>query len=257
MVQTFILCGGKGTRISGGDPTVKKELVEIGTKPILWHVMKIFAAHDHKDFVLLLGYRGDLIRRYFFEYDQMNRDFTLRLGERSQVQFHGDNPERDWQITFADTGLQTNKGDRLRLAAQYVTGDRFFVTYGDGVGDIDITALLHFHRAHGKLLTITGYQPPYQYGVVEASAQGHITAYHQYPQLDNWINAGFMVVERRALELLTPGVDLEQEFFAQLVEQDQMRLYRHSSFWRSMDTFKEAQELNELWESDNAPWKTW
>jgi glucose-1-phosphate cytidylyltransferase len=257
MVQTFILCGGRGTRISGGDPTVKKELVEIGSKPILWHVMKIFSAHGHKDFVLLLGYRGDLIRRYFMEYDQMNRDLTLRLGERSQVRFHGQNPERDWQITFADTGLETNKGDRLRLAAQYLTGDRFFVTYGDGVGDIDVAALLRFHIAHGKLLTITGYQPPYQYGVVEADDQGHVTAYHQYPLFDHWINAGFMVIERPALDLLTPGMDLEQEFFAHLVAQDQVRLYRHSSFWRSMDTFKEAQELNELWESGDAPWKTW
>lgn len=257
MVQTFILCGGKGTRISGGDPTVKKELVEIGDKPILWHVMKIFSAHGHKDFVLLLGYRGDLIRRYFIEYDQMNRDCTLRLGEPSQVRFHGENPERDWRITFADTGLETNKGDRLRLAAQYLTGDRFFVTYGDGVGDIDVDALLRFHIAHGKLLTVTGYQPPFQYGIVEADEQGHVSAYHQYPPLEHWINAGFMVIERRALDLLAPGMDLEKEFFAQLVAEDQMRLYRHSSFWRSMDTFKEAQQLNELWESGNAPWKTW
>ena len=257
MVQTFILCGGKGTRISGGDPTVKKELVEIGEKPILWHVMKIFAAHGHKDFVLLLGYRGDLIRRYFFEYDQMNRDCTLRLGARSEVRFHGPNPEQDWQITFADTGLQTSKGDRLRLAAQYLIGDRFFITYGDGVGDIDVDALLRFHMAHGRLLTITGYQPPYQYGVVETGEQGRVTAYHQYPLLAHWINAGFMVVERQALDLLEPGMDLENEFFAHLVAQDQMRLYRHSSFWRSMDTFKEAQELNDLWESGNAPWKTW
>ena len=257
MAQTFILCGGKGTRISGGDPTVKKELVEIGSKPILWHVMKIFAAHGHRDFVLLLGYRGDMIRRYFVEYDQMNRDFTLRLGRPSELSFHGENPERDWQITFADTGLDTSKGDRLRLAAQYVTGDRCFVTYGDGVGDIDINALLRFHIAHGKLLTVTGYQPPYQYGVVQADARGHVTAYQQYPPLEHWINAGFMVIERRALDLLTPGMDLEKEFFAQLVADDQMRLYRHSSFWRSMDTFKEAQELNELWESGSAPWKTW
>jgi glucose-1-phosphate cytidylyltransferase len=257
MVQTFILCGGKGTRISGGDPTIKKELVEIGDRPILWHVMKIFAAHGHKDFVLLLGYRGDLLRRYFVEYDRMNRDFTLHLGESADVRFHGENPERDWRITFADTGLQTSKGDRLRLAAQYITGDRIFVTYGDGVGDIDVAALLRFHLSHGKLLTVTGYQPPYQYGIVEADQRGQVAAYRQYPLLDTWINAGFMVVERRALDLLRPGMDLEQEFFAQLVAQDQMRLYRHSSFWRSMDTFKEAQELNELWESDSAPWKIW
>jgi glucose-1-phosphate cytidylyltransferase len=257
VIQTLILCGGRGTRISGGDPTVKKELVEIGERPILWHVMKIFAAYGHRDFVLLLGYRGDLIRRYWLEYDWMNRDFTFRLGERSGVSFHGNNPERDWQITLVDTGLEASKGERLRHARPYIRGERIFVTYGDGLGDVDIEALLDFHLSHGKLLTITGYQPPYQYGVVEANALGHVAAYHQYPQLDTWINAGFMVLERSALDLLAPGMDLEQEFFAQLVSQGQVRLYRHTSFWRSMDTFKEAQQLNELWESGSAPWKMW
>jgi glucose-1-phosphate cytidylyltransferase len=257
VVQTLILCGGRGTRISGGDPTVKKELVEIGERPILWHVMKIFAAHGHKDFVLLLGYRGDLIRRYWLEYDWMNRDFSFHLGERSGVSFHGDNPERDWQITLVDTGLESSKGERLRRASPYIQGERIFVTYGDGLGDVDIGALLDFHLSHGKLLTITGYQPPYQYGVVEADALGRVAAYQQYPQLDTWINAGFMVLERSALNLLEPGMDLEKELFANLVSRDQVRLYRHSSFWRSMDTFKEAQQLNELWESGNAPWKTW
>jgi glucose-1-phosphate cytidylyltransferase len=257
MVQTVILCGGRGTRISGGDPTIKKELVEIGDRPILWHVMKIFATQGYKDFVLLLGYRGDLIRRYFLEYDWMNRDLSFHLGERRRPCFHGENPERDWRITLVDTGLEANKGERLCCAAQYISGERLFLTYGDGLGDIDITALLQFHLSHGKLLTMTGYQPDYQYGVVEASAEGHITNYHQYPHLDHWINAGFMVLERRALDLLAPGMDLEQGFFAHLISQGEMRLYRHTSFWRSMDTFKEAQELNELWETHRAPWRAW
>jgi glucose-1-phosphate cytidylyltransferase len=257
MTQTVILCGGKGTRISGGDPTVKKELVEIGDRPILWHVMKIFATYGYKEFVLLLGYRGDLIRRYLLEYDWMSRDLSFRLGERERPCFHGENPEHDWQITLVDTGLEASKGDRLRCAAKYLSGDRLFLTYGDGLGDIDLSALMRFHLSHGKLCTLTGYQPDYQYGVVEASAQDRITDYHQYPRLEHWINAGFMVLERRALELLIPGMDLEKEFFAHLIARGEMRLYRHTSFWRSMDTFKEAQELNDLWESHRAPWKTW
>jgi len=257
VIQTILLCGGKGTRISGGDPTVKKELVEIGERPILWHVMKIFATHGYKDFILLLGYRGDLIRRYFLDYDWMNRDLSFRLGDGEPPHFHGQNPERDWQVTMVNTGLETSKGDRLRRAAQYINGERFFLTYGDGLGDIDLTALLGFHQSHGKLLTITGYQPAYQYGIVQVDQQGRVHAYHQYPQLDHWINAGFMVVEREALNLLAPGMDLEQEFFAHLISEDQVCLYRHTSFWRSMDTFKEAQELNEIWESGNAPWQTW
>ena len=257
VIQTVIFCGGKGTRISGGDPRVKKELVEIGDRPILWHVMKSFAAHGFKDFVLLLGYRGDLIRRYFLEYDWMNRNLSFRLGERERPCYHGENPESDWHITLVDTGLEASKGDRLCCAAPYVNGDRFFLTYGDGLGDVDISALMRFHLAHGKLLTVTGYQPNYQYGIVEANARGEITGYRQYPRLDHWINAGFMVLERRALEFLTPGMDLEEEFFAYLVSQGEMRLYRHTSFWRSMDTFKEAQELSELWENHHAPWKAW
>ena len=257
MTQAVIFCGGKGTRISGGDPTVKKELVEIGDRPILWHVMKIFASHRVTDFMLLLGYRGDLIRRYFYEYEWMNRDLSFRLGESGQPCYHGENPERDWQITLVDTGLDANKGERLLCAAQYISGERFFLTYGDGLGDVDISALMRFHIAHGKLVTVTGYQPDYQYGVVQADAQGSITGYDQYPQLDHWINAGFMVIERCALDLLAPGMDLEKEFFAELVSRKEMRLYPHTLFWRSMDTFKEAQELNELWEKDQAPWKAW
>jgi glucose-1-phosphate cytidylyltransferase len=257
VTQTVIFCGGKGTRISGGDPTVKKELVEIGNRPILWHVMKTFATYGFNEFCLLLGYRGDLIRRYFLEYDWMHRDLSFRLGERERPCYHGENPERDWQITLVDTGLEASKGERLCCAAQHIDGERFFLTYGDGLGDVDLSSLMRYHLAHGKLLTVTGYQPDYQYGVVQAGVDGCVTSYAQYPHLDHWINAGFMVLERRALEQLDPGMDLEKEFFACLVAQGEMRLYRHTSFWRSMDTFKEAQELNELWESNHAPWKAW
>jgi len=261
-MQTVIFCGGKGTRISCSGPQ-KKELVGIGDRPILWHIMKIFATYGHHEFILPLGYRGDLIRRYFLEYEWMNRDLCFRLGEPDEAVCKGENDESDWQITLVDTGLEDesgqeiSKGERIRRVAPYITGERFFLTYGDGLGDVDIAALLHFHRAHGKWLTVTGYQPRYNLGVVEAEADGQVTAYKQYPRLDHWINAGFMVVERAALDELKAGMDWETGFLAHMVGQGQLMLYRHGGFWRKMDTFKEAQELNEIWANGHAPWKIW
>ena len=256
MMQAVILCGGKGTRITGSGPQ-KKELFEIGDYPILWHIMKIFATHGCKDFVFPLGYRGDLIRRYFLEYERMTRDISFHLGASDHISYIGGHPERDWQITMVDTGVDTPKGERIRRIAPYITGDRFFLTYGDGVADIDLDALLGFHLAHGKWATVTGYQPRYQYGIVEADAEGLVAAYHQYPRLDHWINAGFMVVEREALAELEAGLDWETGFLVRLAGMGQLVMYRHSGFWRKMDTFKEAQELNEMWISGRAPWKTW
>jgi glucose-1-phosphate cytidylyltransferase len=257
MIQTVIPCGGKGTRISGGNPDVNKGLVEIGERPILWHVMRIFAAYGYKDFILALGHRGDLIRRYFLEYERMNRDVSFRLGKPDSPSFIGDNQESDWQVTLIDTGIEPIKGERLLQVAPHITGERFFLTYNDGVADIDIDALLQFHLSHGRLVTVTGYQPVYQYGIVEPDAGGRVTAYHQYPRMGHWINAGFMVIERAALAQLEPGMDLETGLLVRMAEQGELMLYQHGGFWRSMDTFKEAQELNEFWESGRAPWKVW
>jgi len=256
-MQTVILCGGKGTRISGGDPSVKKELVEIGGWPILWHIMKIFDAYGHKDFLLPLGYRGDLIRRYFLEYEWMYRDFSFRLGDPSNLSFHGENHENDWHLSLIDTGLDTIVGERVRQIAHHITGERFFLTYGDGIGDIDIDALLRFHLSHGKWVTVTGYQPRYQYGVITAADDGKVIHYQQYPCMEHWINVGFMVIERAALDKLEHGMNLEYPFFGRLVDEGQFMMYRHTGFWRSMDTFKDAQELNEMWDEDRAAWKVW
>lgn len=256
-MQAVIFCGGKGTRISGGDQAVKKELVEIGGRPILWHVMKILATYGCKDFILPLGYRGDLIRRYFLDYERMNRDVSFYLSDTERVCFWGENHEGDWRVTLIDTGLESSKGERLRRVTPYITSERFFLLYGDDVADINIAELVRFHLSHGKAITITGYQPAYQYGVVEVNPEGLITEYRQYPQLDHWINAGFMVIERNALDALQEGMDLETEFLTHMVRRQQVMLYRHRGFWRSMNTFKDAQELNELWDAGRAPWKIW
>jgi glucose-1-phosphate cytidylyltransferase len=258
-VKVIIFCGGPGTRISGGDPTIKKEMVEIGGRPILWHVMKTFAAYGHRDFILPLGYRGNLIRRYFLDYEIMNRNLSFSLGQSAEPTFHDTNHESDWCITLVDTGLKANKGARVKRVERYITTSPFFVTYGDGVGDVDLDKLLAFHRQHNKLATVTGVQPTYQYGVMALAEDGRVADYQQYPRLDHWINAGFMVFERQVFDYLTEdnGEDLESGALTRLAADGQLMMYQHTGFWQSMDTFKDALTLNELWDGGNPPWKVW
>ncbi len=256
-LSVVILCGGQGTRMRSGTPT-KKELVEIGGRPILWHVMKIFATYGHTHFILALGYQADAVKRYFLEYEAMTRDFTLWLGDSRRITYHQPSDERAWRVTLADTGLRTNKASRIRRVAHYVEGETFFVTYGDGVADIDLDALLAFHREHGRLATVTGIQPRSQYGLLEADADGRVVGVREKPRLDHWVNGGFFVFQRGVLDYIGPGddVDLERETLPRLAADGQLMVYRHRGFWRSMDTFKEAIELDRLWR-EGAPWAVW
>jgi glucose-1-phosphate cytidylyltransferase len=254
-LPVVILCGGQGTRMQSATPT-KKELVEVGDRPILWHVMRIYAAFGHTRFILTLGHQADALKRYFLEYESQTSDFTISLGSSSAVVHHRPPAEEDWRVTLADTGLSTEKGERILRVARYIEGNTFFVTYGDGVGNMDIAALLAFHRAHGRLATVTGVRPRSQYGLLQADASGQVSSFGEKPQLEHWINAGFMVFERGVLDVLRAGVDLEREALPQLAADGQLMMYRHGGFWRSMDTFKEALELDAVWRA-SAPWKVW
>jgi len=241
----------------GSTPT-KKELVEVGGRPILWHVMKIYATYGHTRFILTLGHQAEAIKRYFLEYEPMSCDFTVHLGQTSPVSYHQSNTEEDWEVTLADTGIHTEKGSRIYRVAQYIDTDTFFVTYGDGVGDVNLDDLLAFHRQHGLLATVTGVRPRSQYGILQVDETGQVTGFRQKPQLEHWINGGFMVFEREVLSYLTSGdgVHLERETLPRLAAEGQLMMYHHIGFWRSMDTFKEALELDALWR-ESAPWKTW
>ena len=254
-IPVIILCGGKGTRM--GSRTIPKPLVEIGNRPVLWHVMKIYAAQGFRNFILALGFGGDQIKRYFLEYDWQSRDFTLELGDGS-IRYLSPNDVAGWRITFAETGLETMKGARVRKAARYVQTDRFFVTYADGVADIDLHALLAHHLDRGLLGTVTGVWAFSRFGVMETDDQERITGFQEKPLVETLINGGFMVFEREVLPYLQGGDDvvLEEEPFHQLAAERQLAVYHHKGFWRAMDTFKEAQELNALWD-DHAPWKVW
>lgn len=269
-LPVVILCGGESTRMQGAFPSnrqtvevgvhgaapTKKELVTVGGRPILWHVMKIYAAYGHARFVLTLGHQAEAIKRYFLEYEPMNYDFTIRLDRSSTVSYHRSNTEDAWEVTLADTG-DTEKGSRIYRVARHIDTQTFFVTYGDGVGDLDIDALLTFHRQHGRLATVTGVNPRSQYGILHTDETGQVTGFEQKPQLQHWINAGFMVFEHSMLDYLAgENVHLEREALPSLAADGQLMMYRHTGFWRSMDTFKEAVELDAIWR-ESAPWKVW
>ncbi|MGF1507191.1 MAG: sugar phosphate nucleotidyltransferase [Anaerolineae bacterium] len=257
-MTVIILCGGKGTRMTGSGYEAKA-LVEVGDRPIIWHIMKIYAHYGLSDFVLTLGHGAAAIKQYFLDYGPMTQDFTICLGERPEISYHAPHDAASWEIALVDTGLETNKGGRVRRVLDHIQGEHFHLTYGDGLGDVDLHALTHFHIEHGRLATITGYQPHSQYGIVQVEADGRITGYEEKPLLADWINAGFMLLRREAVEYFMRGdddLDLEQDILGQLAAEGELMMYRHTGFWRSMDSFKEAKEMDQLW-STGAPWKVW
>jgi glucose-1-phosphate cytidylyltransferase len=250
-----ILCGGLGIRMGDDRP---KTLVEVGGKPILWHVMKIYASQGYSDFILALGYRGEDIKRFFLDYGQRMRDFTLTLGSSSPIEYHTPNAEEGWRITFAETGLHTETGARIRKATQYVNTDTFFATYGDGVADIDLQALLAYHRKMGRNATVTGVRSFSRFGVLLTDKQGIASGFTEKPLVDGLVNGGFFVFDRAVLDYLQgdDGVILEREPLQRLAADGQLAVYEHKGFWRAMDTFKDAQWMNAVW-GEGSPWKIW
>ncbi len=245
-----------------GNTALKKELVEIGGRPILWHVMRIFSAHGFNNFILTLGYGADQIKRYFLDYETMSRDLTLTLGlpanTESKIKLHQKISHEPWHISLVDTGLYTEKASRIAMVAEYLQGERFFVAYGDDVSDIDLTALVDFHLKHGKLATITAVQTQLQYGVVEADEDGVVSGFVERPLLPYWINGGFMLFERSVLDAMADGedVNLERTILPNLAEDNQLMIYRHTGFWQSMNTMKDTLTLEKIWQH-KPPWKVW
>ena len=260
-VPTIILCGGRGSRIADTYPTIPKPLVPVGGRPILWHIMKIYAAGGFSDFVLALGWLGEEIRRFFLHYEALTRDFRIELGQESRLELLGPRPEQGWRITCMDTGLDTLTGGRVRRAAEYCEGDTIMVTYGDSIGDIDVSDLLEHHRKWGRLATITAVQPPSRFGELTMGDDGRISQFVEKPQTSTGsINGGFMVFEREAIERYFPSdrdVMLEREPLAALAGDGQLTAYTHPGFWQPMDTARERTLLEDLWATGQAPWKIW
>jgi glucose-1-phosphate cytidylyltransferase len=258
-MKVVILCGGAGTRLREETEYRPKPMVEVGGRPILWHIMKTYAHYGYRDFVLCLGYRGNVIKEYFLNYEAASSDFTVALGRSRAIVYENHHQEQEFKVTLADTGLETMTGARVKRVARYLDGDQFMVTYGDGLADINISELLAFHRSHGKLATMTSVRAVSRFGIVEADASGAVTTFAEKPASQSWINAGFFVFHRDALECFdeAPHCVMEREPMERLVRDRQLMTYRHQGFFYAMDTYREYRELNALWDAGNPPWKVW
>jgi glucose-1-phosphate cytidylyltransferase len=247
-----------GTRLREETEYRPKPLVEIGGKPVLWHIMKIYAHYGFKDFILCLGYKGSMIKDYFLNYRLMNSDFTLRLNSGKEPEFHPPLQDEHWTITFADTGAEAMTGARVKRIERYVTGDHFMMTYGDGVADLDISKLWEFHLSHGKIGTVTGVHPLSRYG--ELSVQGSLVKEFNEKPLDQsgFISGGFFVFQRKFFDFLSDDDScvLERQPLERLTQEDQLVGYLHHGFWHCMDTYRDSLALNESWKK-GAPWRVW
>lgn len=255
-MKAVILAGGLGTRISEETHLKPKPMVEIGGRPILWHVMKIYSSHGINDFIICLGYKGYIIKEYFANYFLHMSDVTFNI-EKNQVEIH-ENSAEPWRVTLLDTGEETMTGGRLRRAQKYLADDTFCLTYGDGVGDINITELISFHREQGVLATITAVQPPGRYGALRLDGP-KVKSFEEKPQGDKaWINGGFFVLSKAVTEYISgDDVPWELEPLEKLAREGNLAAYKHSGFWQPMDTLRDKNHLEQLWSTGRAPWKMW
>ena len=255
-VKVVLLAGGLGTRMREETEYKPKPMVEIGGRPVLWHLMKSFSHFGLNEFVVCTGYRGDVIKDYFLNYDARMNDFTAHLGYASRIEMHGIHNEVELRVTVADTGSNTMTGGRVKRIQKYVEG-RFIVTYGDGLADVDVAQLLKFHESHGKLATVTTVRPLSRFGVMDLDANGKVERFREKPQTDDYVNAGFFVFEPEVFDFLDEECVLEQAPLEKLANLGELMAYRHEGFWQPMDTYREFVMLNEIWDSGEAPWKVW
>ena len=255
-MKAVILAGGLGTRLAEETEIRPKPMVEIGGKPILWHILKGYSQYGVDDFIICCGYKSHLIKEYFCNYLAYASDLTVDLSSGS-VQFHKKSRE-SWRVTLVDTGAFTQTGGRLRRVKKYIGEETFFFTYGDGVSNVDINQLLDFHRKAGVLATLTAVQPPGRFGSLKLENE-RVMAFYEKPKGDgSWINGGFFVLEPSALDLIKSDDCIwEQEPLSLLASQHQLAAYRHDQFWHPMDTIRDKNHLNQLWNADQAPWKVW
>lgn len=260
-MKVVIFCGGKGTRLREETEYRPKPMVPIGHRPILWHIMKLYAHYGHKEFVLCLGYKGEIIQNFFRNYPWMTSDVTLRLGRESEVKFHDHHPEEDWAVTLADTGEETMTARRLKKIERYIGADEtFLLTYGDGVGDVHIPTVIAEHQRQGAMITVTAVHPPGRFGDLNLDEDDRVTGFNEKPQAEGgWINGGFFAVSRRVFDYLgnVDDVMLERGPLGDLAAKGDLAAYRHEGFWQPMDTYQEFLFLNRLWRENRAPWKIW
>ncbi|MDB4950370.1 MAG: rfbF [Gemmatimonadetes bacterium] len=255
-MKTVILAGGLGSRLAEETTVRPKPMVEIGGRPILWHIMNVYAAHGFADFLVACGYKGEVIKRYFTDFHLHDSDMTVDLRE-GKVSVHAQRGP-DWRVTLVDTGAGTQTGGRVKRMAPFIGGETFLMTYGDGVGNVDVRGAVDFHRRHGKLATIAAVRPPARFGGLEFEGD-RVVHFNEKPQVgEGWINGGYMVLEPAVLDYIDGDETiLEREPLERLAAEGQLMAYRHEGFWQPMDTLREKLLLEELWQSGRAPWKVW
>ena len=260
-MKVVILCGGQGTRILDVSRDLPKPMIRIGNYPILWHIMKNYAAAGHNEFILCLGHLGEIIKNYFLNYYSLTNDFSLILNKRDSIKFHTSENDIDWHVTLADTGDNTMTGARVKRIQRYVSKEKtFLLTYGDGLANINFPSLINFHQNHGKIMTLTGVRPPGRFGEVIHDDQGKATGFNEKPQTTGGrISGGFFVCQQSIFDWLDQreNLILEQEPMNKLVNASELMVYRHEGFWQCMDTARDYRLLNSMWANENAPWKNW
>lgn len=256
-MKLAILAGGYGTRISEESDNKPKPMVEIGGKPILWHIMKYYSSFGITEFVILLGYKGYVIKEYFANYFLHNSDVTIDV-KRNQMELHS-NTSEDWKITLVETGLDTMTGGRVLRARKYLENETFFLTYGDGLGNVDISNLIKTHKSHNKLMTLTAVQPEGRFGALEIDISGKVEKFLEKPKGDgSWINGGFFVCEPGVIDYIKDdSTVLEREPLETLASDGQLFSYKHEGFWKPMDTLRDKNQLCDIWNSDSTPWRVW
>ena len=257
-MKVVILCGGLGTRLREETEYRPKPMVPIGGRPILWHIMKLYAQHGHKDFILCLGYKGEVIKEFFRNYHWNLSDVTLSLGKHPQIQYHNKHDEEDWKVTMIDTGQKTMTGGRLKRVLPYIEDDTFLLTYGDGLIDSDINESIRHHEKSGKLATLTAVHPTGRFGDIDV-CDGLVTAFNEKPDKEATpINGGFFILNKAVGDYLSgDSCVFEQDALPRLAQEGKLSAFDHGGFWQCMDTYREQMLLEDLWQSGNASWKNW
>lgn len=253
----MILAGGLGTRLREETEVKPKPMVEVGGHPILWHIMKRYAFFGHSEFIICTGYKGEVIKNWFANFRVLNSDFTVSFRDTFNLTFHSEIEENGWSTTIADTGQETMTGGRIKRIQKYIGDNTFMCTYGDGLADIDLKALLAFHRTHGKIATLTTVKPISRFGVLDIDESNKVQSFREKPQAEGAINGGFFIFEPRIFDYLENNSVLEQQPLMRLAAEGELMAYHHEGFWQSMDTFRELTILNDLWKTGEAPWKAW
>ncbi|MGZ4928959.1 MAG: glucose-1-phosphate cytidylyltransferase [Halobacteriota archaeon] len=258
-MQTVILCGGLGTRLREETEFRPKPMINIGDRPILWHIMKLYAYYGFSDFVLCLGYKGDQIRDYFYHYEVMNNDVTLELGHPDRTTIHQSHDELGWKVTLAETGEKALKGARLKRIEKYIKNDVFMMTYGDGVANIDLSKVLEFHLNHGKIATVTGVFAASRFGELKLAGDLVLKFFEKPQSGTDLVNGGFFVFNKAVFDYFTDddSCDLEYGPLEQIVSEGQLKVYKHDGAWACMDTIRDTDYLNRLWSENKAFWKVW